>query len=48
MKQTIIYGTGNPAKLASMRKVLAGFELKIIGAKETHAALPDDNSINSI
>lgn len=35
MIKTFVYGTGNPAKLSSMKKVLAPLEMNIIGLKET-------------
>jgi 8-oxo-dGTP diphosphatase len=37
----IVYGTGNPAKLEHMRKMLAPLNMSFIGAKETGVALPD-------
>lgn len=44
----LIYGTGNPAKLDHMRKMLAPLNLNFIGAKETGVALPDvDESGNT-
>ena len=30
----ILYGTGNPAKLSSMRSRLAGLDIEIIGLKD--------------
>jgi HAD superfamily hydrolase (TIGR01509 family) len=43
MQQPLIYGTGNPAKLDHMRRILAPMNLGLIGAKETGAVLPDVN-----
>ena len=40
-KPTFIYGTGNPAKLQSMRDCLASLNIEIIGLKETGFAIPD-------
>jgi hypothetical protein len=34
MQQTLIYGTTNPAKLAAMRKYLAGLPINISGLDE--------------
>ncbi|MDR1440071.1 MAG: hypothetical protein LBJ10_08725 [Clostridiales bacterium] len=36
-----VYGTGNPAKLCHMVRMLAPLPVNIIGAKETGATLPD-------
>ena len=38
---SIVYGTSNPAKLASMRKTLAPLSIKIIGLKDINLKLPD-------
>ena len=38
---TFIYGTGNPAKLQSMRDCLASLDVEIIGLKELGVAIPD-------
>jgi len=40
-KSTFIYGTGNPAKLQSMRDCLVPLDIKIIGLKETGINIPD-------
>jgi 8-oxo-dGTP diphosphatase len=40
MKQTLIYGTTNPAKLAHMRELLAGLPIDIIGLDEYKEKLP--------
>ncbi|MDR0883041.1 MAG: GNAT family N-acetyltransferase [Oscillospiraceae bacterium] len=46
--KTFTYGTGNPAKLDHMRRMLAPLPVNITGAKETGAALPDvDESGNT-
>jgi 8-oxo-dGTP diphosphatase len=37
----LIYGTGNPAKLNAMRRMLEGLPVTIIGLREMHAALPE-------
>lgn len=37
----ILYGTGNPAKLQSMRSRLAGLDIDIIGLKDMDVELPD-------
>ena len=37
----LVYGTGNPAKLQSMRDCLASLNIKIIGLKETGIAVPN-------
>lgn len=43
-----VYGTGNPAKLDHMRRMLAPLNLNFIGAKETDITLPDvDESGNT-
>ncbi len=39
-KQRILYGTGNPAKLAAMRSRLAQLPIEIIGLKDIDMALP--------
>lgn len=44
---TFIYGTGNPAKLAHMKNMLAPLEVKIIGLKETGVAIPEANENGS-
>ena len=36
----IIYGTGNPAKLAAMQRRLAGLDLDIIGLKDVEGEIP--------
>jgi len=36
----IIYGTGNPAKLAAMQRRLAGLDLDIIGLKDVAGEIP--------
>ncbi|MDD4494606.1 MAG: non-canonical purine NTP pyrophosphatase [Eubacteriales bacterium] len=38
---SLIYGTGNPAKLQSMRDCLAPLGIEIIGLNETGIAIPD-------
>ena len=38
---SIIYGTSNPAKLASMRKTLAPLSIHVIGLSDTNINLPD-------
>ena len=38
---TILYGTGNPAKLISMRKRLEAFNIEIIGLKDLDKAIPN-------
>jgi 8-oxo-dGTP diphosphatase len=44
----LVYGTGNPAKLDHMRKMLAPINVYFIGLKETCIALPDiDESGNT-
>lgn len=48
MINTFIYGTGNPAKLTSMRECLAPIGVKIIGLKELDAKIPEvDETGNS-
>ena len=37
----LVYGTGNPAKLAAMRETLAPIGIEIIGLNETGIAVPD-------
>ncbi len=37
----LVYGTGNPAKLAGMRKALAGLPIELIGLAELGAPVPD-------
>ena len=37
----ILYGTGNPAKLDSMRRRLEEFDLEIIGLKELDLPIPE-------
>lgn len=37
----IIYGTGNPAKLAAMQRRLAGLDMEIIGLKDVEGEIPD-------
>ncbi|MDD4796719.1 MAG: non-canonical purine NTP pyrophosphatase [Eubacteriales bacterium] len=37
----LIYGTGNEAKLQSMRRTLTGMDIRIVGMKELLSALPD-------
>ena len=39
--QTLVYGTGNPAKLAHMRETLAPLGINVVGLKETGVKLPD-------
>ena len=36
----LIYGTGNPAKLASMRKELEGLDIEIVGLQDISTELP--------
>ncbi len=36
----IIYGTGNPAKLAAMQRRLEGLDMEIIGLKDVEGAIP--------
>ena len=36
----ILYGTGNPAKLAAMQRRLAGLDLDIIGLKDVEGEIP--------
>lgn len=36
----ILYGTGNPAKLASMQRRLADFDIELIGLKELKTEIP--------
>lgn len=38
---TVLYGTGNPAKLTSMRKRLEALHMEIIGLKDLNKAIPD-------
>ena len=45
--KTFIYGTGNPAKLAHMKNMLAPLDVKIIGLKETGIAIPEVNGNGS-
>ncbi|MDR2505351.1 MAG: hypothetical protein LBD16_04510 [Oscillospiraceae bacterium] len=40
-RPVLVYGTGNPAKLEHMRRMLAPINMNFIGAKEIGAALPD-------
>jgi 8-oxo-dGTP diphosphatase len=48
MKQPLIYGTTNPAKLVSMRELLAGLPIDIIGLDQYKGKLPDiDESGNN-
>ena len=44
---TFIYGTGNPAKLAYMKNMLAPLEVNIIGLKETGIAIPEADESGS-
>ena len=37
----ILYGTGNPAKLDSMRRRLEEFDLEIIGLKDLDMPIPE-------
>ncbi|MBO5228777.1 MAG: hypothetical protein J6B39_07275 [Lachnospiraceae bacterium] len=37
----ILYGTGNPAKLSSMRSRLAGLDIEIIGLKDINMPIPE-------
>ncbi len=36
----ILYGTGNPAKLAAMQRRLAGLDMEIIGLKDVEGEIP--------
>lgn len=36
----LLYGTGNPAKLVSMRRVLAGLPVRVIGPSDLSLSLP--------
>jgi len=48
MKQTLIYGTTNPAKLKTMQKNLSLLPLEIVGLEEYKGILPDvDESGNN-
>ncbi len=38
---TLLYGTGNPAKLASMRRGLAGLNVKILGLEDMPSPPPE-------
>ena len=38
---SIVYGTGNPAKLASMRETLAPIGVHVVGLNETGISIPD-------
>ena len=38
---TIVYGTGNPAKLVSMREALAPIGVHVVGLSETGVYIPD-------
>lgn len=38
---TVLYGTGNPAKLAAMRKRLEALHMEIIGLKDLNKDIPD-------
>ena len=37
----LLYGTGNPAKLSSMKKRLKKLEIELIGLKDLDCAIPD-------
>lgn len=37
----LLYGTGNPAKISSMRKKLSGLDLEIIGFKDLDLEIPE-------
>lgn len=37
----LLYGTGNPAKIASMRKKLLGLNIEIIGLKDLNTEVPE-------
>ena len=41
MRKKILYGTGNPAKLAVMRSRLAELDLDIVGLKDMEGIVPD-------
>lgn len=48
MSSAFVYGTGNPAKLQSMRDCLAPLGIEIAGLKETGVVIPDiDESGNT-
>lgn len=40
-KITLLYGTGNPAKLNDMRKALSSLDLEIVGLRDMEKAAPD-------
>ncbi|MBQ9119437.1 MAG: NUDIX domain-containing protein [Lachnospiraceae bacterium] len=40
-QKTLLYGTGNPAKLASMQRRLAGLAIEVVGLKEVPFELPE-------
>ena len=37
----LLYGTGNPAKLSSMKKKLKKIEIELIGLKDLDCEIPD-------